>query len=1226
MSRRRTNVRQYSAEDQALTDISKEAENRLAAKRAARTEAREIRMKEIDRQQKEADEKERLGSDIGTTRSRPQSVAGSAGSRRGSFDSSEGTNSVSGKDRDLKNELRTLEEKYKGAMMTSAQLDNERQSLVYQVELFKDQLEELTEGHTELQREYKDKNRDLEMTKRELKAAQLEVKGLRDQNDYKDRLITESGLVIVAAENGDLALEQSKEAPSANGPVGTGGLLLSSEALVLLNKGREGSLGMHSLASSHSDTHTTQSASSTPLSQPPRDTPVEEPQSQNHENVSQTESVESSTTKQDSEGSSVDGPQFLKSDGETCVGSSSGVSGDAEAGVCAEAVDALSEQPGAAAVSHSPEESEKSLHQADGNALDAGSTSLCGGEGIAEQGSEAAVGSSPEVTGNESAEESTSEGMLTPLHGSDDVCKDKGWKESDGAEGVGHQSGGGDQTDSSVDGSVTESVSESSPSALPSVVVTECSHSEDEEGDEFFDAVSTPLPSSTDTDFDFVEIEAGTEGNVAGSVQSENGEDVAGEDGKEIMGEGGEQSDGEDGKEREEEGGNEAVGKDGKQTDEELKEVDGEGGEGAVEEDGKQTDKESSKEVHGEDSKEADEDFKETDGEGIVDEADEIVDGEASKEAGKEEHEEPSKDSEKAAVVEDGTATSGEDKQPAEESEETSMENPEEEIQADCKEIVKEATEVTSEVQIVKTDVEETGRDIAGTDHKRDKQEIEGKDTESDSETPGAKSDQADADKSTEIAENEKPAESSGGDVCDESDTSFLENREAGVSALVRNDVDASGQKGKGDGVNEEGNVEQSSVRVDDDVKTDVCEVGDAGAEGDENALQQSQMPGMELGTDSEETVGALQESLDVHSHPDGAGVCKEEADEKEEAVKSDNKDQTLSSDEPSSNETEDTQKSPHGEIDLNESGGGSATVSEEGKDQTTSSPEGETDHSGPPDPTDEKLNLEDSEDTVMKSTETSSDQSHSAPASGDDSRKDAEGTVEEESVPESKEGEVDKEDKNKESEELPDTLSPISPRKPLNQGLSEGGTSEDSEAQVNDDEYDFDDIDAVLDNDSPAAGKGKDDEPNVDAESDDKVSFGSKDSGLQESFANKEDTVSFGSRDSGLQESVSIKEKDSVTGDNVSMQSRDSGAGIEDIPSTQNQDSSSKPAAEAEEGAVGGSLESKRMLGSRESLDLEAKLDKMVSEGSATKETPGKEKHRHKMSQKFKMFKNIFK
>ncbi|XP_060637535.2 leucine-rich repeat flightless-interacting protein 1 isoform X5 [Anolis sagrei] len=44
-----------AAEDDALNQIAREAEARLAAKRAARAEAREIRMKELERQQKEED-------------------------------------------------------------------------------------------------------------------------------------------------------------------------------------------------------------------------------------------------------------------------------------------------------------------------------------------------------------------------------------------------------------------------------------------------------------------------------------------------------------------------------------------------------------------------------------------------------------------------------------------------------------------------------------------------------------------------------------------------------------------------------------------------------------------------------------------------------------------------------------------------------------------------------------------------------------------------------------------------------------------------------------------------------------------------------------------------------------------------------------------------------------------------------------------------------------------
>ncbi|XP_047667846.1 leucine-rich repeat flightless-interacting protein 2 isoform X18 [Tachysurus fulvidraco] len=52
--RKRAQIKdRFSAEDEALSSIAREAEARLAAKRAARAEARDIRMRELERQQKE---------------------------------------------------------------------------------------------------------------------------------------------------------------------------------------------------------------------------------------------------------------------------------------------------------------------------------------------------------------------------------------------------------------------------------------------------------------------------------------------------------------------------------------------------------------------------------------------------------------------------------------------------------------------------------------------------------------------------------------------------------------------------------------------------------------------------------------------------------------------------------------------------------------------------------------------------------------------------------------------------------------------------------------------------------------------------------------------------------------------------------------------------------------------------------------------------------------------
>ena len=45
--------RRQDAEDDSLSSIAREAEARLAAKRAARAEAREIRLKELEKQQRE---------------------------------------------------------------------------------------------------------------------------------------------------------------------------------------------------------------------------------------------------------------------------------------------------------------------------------------------------------------------------------------------------------------------------------------------------------------------------------------------------------------------------------------------------------------------------------------------------------------------------------------------------------------------------------------------------------------------------------------------------------------------------------------------------------------------------------------------------------------------------------------------------------------------------------------------------------------------------------------------------------------------------------------------------------------------------------------------------------------------------------------------------------------------------------------------------------------------
>ncbi|XP_050793939.1 leucine-rich repeat flightless-interacting protein 2 isoform X8 [Gopherus flavomarginatus] len=195
--RKRTPVKdRFSAEDEALSHIAREAEARLAAKRAARAEAREIRMRELERQQKELEEKcDKPYSEIYT---RPASrnsasttpLSGNS-SRRGSGD----TSSLVDPDvslSELRDSLSEVEEKYKKAMVSNAQLDNEKNNLIYQVDTLKDVIEEREEQMSEFYRENEEKSKELERQKHMCNVLQYKMDELKEGLRQRDELIEEN--------------------------------------------------------------------------------------------------------------------------------------------------------------------------------------------------------------------------------------------------------------------------------------------------------------------------------------------------------------------------------------------------------------------------------------------------------------------------------------------------------------------------------------------------------------------------------------------------------------------------------------------------------------------------------------------------------------------------------------------------------------------------------------------------------------------------------------------------------------------------------------------------------------------------------------------------------------------------------------------------------------------------------------------------------------------------
>ncbi|XP_052355776.1 leucine-rich repeat flightless-interacting protein 1 isoform X6 [Oncorhynchus keta] len=308
------NRERLTAEDDALNQIAREAEARLAAKRAARAEAREIRMKELERQQKEvththlctviSDDEERMSvgsrgslrrnfsSDLycssnslpslrhqnstqngrpsmlfidgprtqshrgsvcdeavqSSTRrfsgsisrgpsdysgflgsnSRASSRASSAraspvveersdrdflekgsrtastlsaatlaslggpSSRRGSCDTSISVETEASI-REIKDSLVESEEKYRKAMVSNAQLHNEKSNLMYQVDTLKDSLIELEEQLYESKREYNDKAKEFERERHAHSVLKRQFNEMRETLKQSEELLTEVG-------------------------------------------------------------------------------------------------------------------------------------------------------------------------------------------------------------------------------------------------------------------------------------------------------------------------------------------------------------------------------------------------------------------------------------------------------------------------------------------------------------------------------------------------------------------------------------------------------------------------------------------------------------------------------------------------------------------------------------------------------------------------------------------------------------------------------------------------------------------------------------------------------------------------------------------------------------------------------------------------------------------------------------------------------------------------
>ncbi|XP_070311501.1 leucine-rich repeat flightless-interacting protein 2 isoform X10 [Odocoileus virginianus] len=154
-------------------------------------------------------------------------------SRRGSGDTSsliDPDTSLS----ELRESLSEVEEKYKKAMVSNAQLDNEKNNLIYQVDTLKDVIEEQEEQMAEFYRENEEKSKELERQKHMCSVLQHKMDELKEGLRQRDELIEKHGLVIIpdGTPNGDVHQEPAIGAIT----------VVSQEAAQVLESAGEGPL------------------------------------------------------------------------------------------------------------------------------------------------------------------------------------------------------------------------------------------------------------------------------------------------------------------------------------------------------------------------------------------------------------------------------------------------------------------------------------------------------------------------------------------------------------------------------------------------------------------------------------------------------------------------------------------------------------------------------------------------------------------------------------------------------------------------------------------------------------------------------------------------------------------------------------------------------------------------------------------------------------------------
>ncbi|KAF0887042.1 LRRF1 protein, partial [Crocuta crocuta] len=98
--------------------------------------------------------------------------------------------------KEMKDSLAEVEEKYKKAMVSNAQLDNEKTNFMYQVDTLKDTLLELEEQLAESRRQYEEKSKEFEREKHAHSILQFQFAEVKEALKQREEMLEKHGIVL----------------------------------------------------------------------------------------------------------------------------------------------------------------------------------------------------------------------------------------------------------------------------------------------------------------------------------------------------------------------------------------------------------------------------------------------------------------------------------------------------------------------------------------------------------------------------------------------------------------------------------------------------------------------------------------------------------------------------------------------------------------------------------------------------------------------------------------------------------------------------------------------------------------------------------------------------------------------------------------------------------------------------------------------------------------------